>query len=278
MQSLMAMNFNYTALRISFLLILFSISLSTIAQDAEYDDEFADIYSDFSVDHLGNLYTLFEKDILTKLVEEDEFEIVDYNYSNRALGEITNFDVTNPLKIIVNHESFSTLVFLDVTLRETAQIYLPDLQLFPNPVAYCLANDNTVWLYDDTNLELIRVNEAGEKVFTSQNLIQQLNFTPQITQLRANKEYLIANDAEKGLLVFDSYGTFIKRMMANEEEFQLVDDSILIERDNQIIQLPINGIGETEIAEIPSGASKFMIQNNKVYFLTSLGVGEFGLE
>lgn len=272
--------FNSLNLKLSFFLILFGLSTTLFAQEnVEYDDEFTYIYSDFSVDHLGNLYTLFENDILTKFVEKGEFEILDYNYSNRGLSEITNFDVTNPLRIIVNHESFSTIVFLDVTLTETAQIFLPDLQIFSNPLAYALANDNTVWLYDDSNLELVRVNEFGERVYTSQNLIQQLGFSPQITDLRANKTHLLAVDAEKGFLVFDSYGMFLRRIIVDEvEQFQLIEDNVLYVRDGKIIKQPLEGIGESVVADLPEGAIKFYIQNKKLYFLNALGVGEIELE
>jgi len=278
MHYLMAKLFNYLSLKASLILLFVCFTTLGFSQEVE-TEEFPDLYSDFSVDHLGNLYTLFENDILTKLVEKDEFEIVDYNYSNRALGDIKNFDVTNPLRIIVNHESSANLVFLDVTLSETARISLPDLQIFSNPIAYCLANDNTVWIYDDTNLEFIRVNEEGLREFTSQNLIQQLGFTPQISELTANKDYLIAKDIDKGLLVFDSYGTFLKRIVGDEIElYQLLAETILIARENEIIQIPLSGIGEEKVADLPEGTKKFLIQKKKLYFLTSIGVGEMVLE
>jgi len=237
-------------------------------------------YSDFSVDHLGNLYTVIDEDILNKLIETSEFEIEDYNYSNRALGNITNFNVTNPLKILVNHASFSTIVILDVTLRETARIYLPDLEIYSNPVAYAIANDNSVWLFDDVNMKLKRVNEGGELVFESRNLIQDLGFAPEITELQSNKKYLLAKDERKGLLLFDQFGTYIKQLpyLKDVEHFQLKGESVFVSKKGEIKQFPLEGIGEKQIATIPSSGGQFVVQNETLYFINELGIGEISIK
>lgn len=218
-----------------------------------------------TIDHLGNAYQLIKRDTLQKQTFTKNQR--QYNYSNMRLGEIHSYNTQNPFRIIASHSEFSTLVFLDNTLRETNRIFLPDVEIYTSPVAYAQANDNSIWLYDDMNAQLLRVNEKGTILSKTIPLIQHINFVPEVQEMQTNDEYIILADNTNGLIICDQFGTYIQTLKANNvQNWQIGKNILYIQQNNTIFEYDIQLLTKKEIYQFKEDeASIFKISPN-IYF------------
>ena len=77
---------------------------------------------DFTVDNLGNIYTISSNNQLRKLNANGE-QIAVYN-DIRRYGSIYSLDASNPLKLLLYHKNFGTIVILDrfLNVRNTVDL------------------------------------------------------------------------------------------------------------------------------------------------------------
>ena len=103
------------------------------------------------LDQYGFIYHI-NKDNLVKFNKEG---VPLYNYSNKLLGNITQLDISNPLRPLLFYKDQGIILALDNTLSlQKSEISLNELGLYQTS---CISNsnfDNGIWLYD------IDVNEV----------------------------------------------------------------------------------------------------------------------
>src|SRR5687767_11851084 len=91
---------------------LFSENLTAQNQQVfAMSKKFEGAYTDFTVDILGNLYLLNAQNNLKK-ISEDGDSIAVYN-NVRLFGKLTHVNATNPLKILLFYQQYSTILVLD---------------------------------------------------------------------------------------------------------------------------------------------------------------------
>lgn len=273
MQSLMAIKSNCFHLSLKFLAFGLLFSSIIIANAQEVDTIYQGDLTDFSVDVLGNLYIIEHQDSLHKFVADPLSNSKNYYYSNASLGDINRLDVTNPMKILVSYADFATIIMLDVTLRETDRIYLPDIQVFSSPVAFCMGYDQSIWIFDDQEISLLRVSFEGQRTFESQSLIQMIGFVPVIESMQFLGQYLVLHDEEKGFLVFDQFGGFIKFIpQPDVDSWQLTEQSIVYLTEGSIFNYPLTSFAKTKLGDLPKEVKKFQVRRDKLYYQTSKAV------
>jgi hypothetical protein len=197
----------------------------------------------FKVDNLGNVY----------LVNNDE--IIKYNqqgklinrYSNLQLGNITTLDVTNPLKMIVYYKDFQQIVFIDNQLSINSDIINLEELGFEQTELVCASVNNSFWIFDKRNAELIRFNEQSKIVNRTGNL--NLIFNKKITPnyLVEQNGYVYLNCFDSGINVFDIYGTFSKTIgIKNLTQFQISNDFLIYQKDSVLISYNTKLFNETQ--------------------------------
>ena len=266
----------YKSLRAKFSLLFLAASLFSYSQDSLL---LPGKFTTFSVDNLGNSYTVVKKDTLFKYSKTNVMQ--NYNYVNSSLGEIDQIDASNPLQLIVLHNDVSTLVFLDVTLREVRRIRLQNVQIFSNPIAFAQNADGTIWVFDDVNASIVRLNPDGEQIDKSLSLIQQLDFVPEVANMQANNEYIILHDEDRGFIVLDQFAEFIKYMpMQDVSHFELVNNHILFSTttNNQLQAVALTIAGVQTIPGVQLQSDQFKIQQEKLYQLTEKGIYKSSLQ
>ena len=89
-------------------------------------------------------------------------------YSNIQLGNITSVDTYNPLKINAFYRDFNTVVILDNRLAEITLIDFNTLSPYRNITHVSVANDNTVWVFnqDAQQLEVYDYKNDNTRVET----------------------------------------------------------------------------------------------------------------
>jgi hypothetical protein len=213
-------------------------------------------------DQLGNLY-LVKNDQLMKY--DAQGKLIN-RYSNKTLGSIQYLDVSNPMKILIFYPSFNKVVFLDNQLSENGRaVNLSDYEL-DQAILACTSHDNSFWVYDQRNFELVRMDQNMQITHRTGNIPQQTGNEIKPLNIYEYNNWVYACDSASGIFVFDIYGTYYKTIPING----LVD----LQFDNNIIWFYMKGKLEginiqtlqPEKKELPrAGASFVLLQGNKLY-------------
>lgn len=113
----------------------------------------------FTVDNLDNIYTLNSRNQVKKFnINGDSVAI--YN-DVRKFGTATMIDVSNPLKVLLYYKDFATIVVLDrlLNIRNTIDLRLQNIL---QAKAIGLSYDNKIWVYDELESKLKKIDEGGQ--------------------------------------------------------------------------------------------------------------------
>jgi len=177
-----------------------------------------------NVDNLGNLYIVNDN----KLIKLDNNGNVLYNYESPIDGDITLADVTNSMKILLFYKDFARIKYLDNTLSVKGNyIALQDLSLDLCSMA-CSSYQNSVWIFDPISYQLYRINEYLQITQSSGNIIQLTGHTINPTFMAEYDNALYVSDKDKGIIIFDLYGGYIKTLpFKNINNFQFYDNKLI---------------------------------------------------
>jgi hypothetical protein len=189
---------------IFFLLSMFYFT--TIAQDSTFrtvKKVKGDIVA-FAADNLDNIYLLNSSDQLKKLGPAGDSIAVFNNV--RKYGKIAQMDVSNPLRVLLYYKDFSTIVVLDRLLNIRSTIDLRKQEIFQVP-ALSLSYDNKIWLYDEFEHKLKKIDEDGKLLFATTDFRQLFDEAFSFSSIFDESGYVYLYDKNKGVYVFDYYGT-----------------------------------------------------------------------
>ncbi len=185
----------------------------------------------FTTDKQGNTY-IVKANELSKYNKTGKLV---YKYSNKTLGNIDFVDASNMLRLLVFYKNFSQLVFLDNTLTQSGEPVSLDKIGFQQTTLVCSSYNNGLWLYNQQNLELIRLDQTFQTTQQTGNLSILLNAPLQPSSLLEydNKVYL--NNSSTGILAFDIYGTYYKTIpLKNVQYFQPIGEQIYYLSKNEV--------------------------------------------
>ena len=183
----------------------------------------------FTVDNIGNMYLVNEDELLKYLPSGKFFA----RYSNLKLGRITSVDATNPLKILLYYRDFQQIVYIDDQLTPNAESISLEALGYEQTDLACAGANNSFWIYNKQNNELIRFNELSKKVTATGNLKQVLRTDISPNFMIERNNFLYLNSPETGIYVFDVFGTFSKVIsLKNLKAYQVYDDIVYYQRDS----------------------------------------------
>ncbi|MGQ0828953.1 MAG: hypothetical protein ACT4ON_11240 [Bacteroidota bacterium] len=185
----------------------------------------------FTSDNQGNVYIVTGNE-LTKYNKTGRLL---YKYSDKKLGNISFVDASNMLRLLVFYKDFLQIVFLDNTLSVNGEATSLDKIGGQQAQLVCSSHNSGIWLYDQQNFELIRLDQNFEKKQQTGNLNLLLNTSLQPDYLLEydNKVYL--NNPSSGILIFDIYGTYYKTIPAkNVKKFQPITDWVYFISDSKV--------------------------------------------
>lgn len=162
-------------------------------------------YDYFEVDELGNIYGLQQKEgrnILLKIKSKNQNE---YQYSNETLGDLASVDVSNPFFLLLFFKDFQQLQFLDRTLSVIGNLDLGELDLWDVNAA-CLSNSGDIWLWDEGDFKLKKIDKNGQLMIESRDLRLIANPNIHLIRLQTYENKLYGLDAEIGIYEFDISG------------------------------------------------------------------------
>ncbi len=190
---------------------------------------------DFTTDNLGNLYLVMPGNQIKKLNAKGDSLAV-YNDVKRY-GNIYSIDATNPLKVLVYFKDFSTIVVLDRLLSVLNIIDLRKQNILQvNAIAS--SYDNNIWLYDELDSKLKKIDDNGNVLLESTDFRQVFDSVPSPSAIYDRDGQLYMYDARQGLMVFDYYGAKKNNLqLLNYTDLQVVDKNTITSRDSSHIVL-----------------------------------------
>lgn len=158
---------------------------------------------DFTVDNLDNIYVLNSRNQIRKYNANGD-SVGIFN-DVKKFGKATLVDVSNPLKVILFYKDFATVVMLDRFLNIVNTIDLRKQNIF-QARAIAQSYDNKIWVYDELENKLKKIDEDGKLLQETPDFRLLLNRAITPTKIFDENKYVYIYDSANGINVFDYYG------------------------------------------------------------------------
>ncbi len=197
--------FRYRLLCIIFVMIFFHCASAQDSVIFRLAEERKGNWIDFQVDNLGNYYLLSKENRLKKINSRGD-SVGAFN-EVRRYGKLYSMDVTNPLKTLLYYRNYSTILVLDRFMNIVNTIDLRKQQIF-QVRAIAQSYDNNIWVFDEQNNKLKKIAEDGTLLTETIDLRTIFDEVPSPEKIIDQEGYVYLYDPQKGVYVFDIYGSF----------------------------------------------------------------------
>ncbi len=221
------------------------------------------------IDNLQNIYILTTDNRILRYDSDLELK---YEYNNGAIGDIVSIDATNPQKILCFIADFNRILILDNTLAEIETLDL-STTTFLDVTAIARSNDDKIWIFDPINQVLVKIDNLGNALFTSNRLSDFYlgSVNPKIIREKDNR--LVMVDEELGILLFDNFGLFLKIVPEIDVDYiQKFGDYIFYSQYGSFYQYHITRFEKQPIAIDGEGFTKFRMTKDYVYLYGVTGL------
>lgn len=172
------------------------------------------------VDQLQNLYIVTPKN---GVIKYDSTGRKIYAIEFKEYGAFDQLDVTNPLELVFFYSNLNQILITDNNLNILRKIELVGSQVQQFSVA-ARSSEGGYWLYDNTDAKLKRIDANKQLAKESQALqtigIRDLN----PVYLLESMPWLYMSIPSVGILIFDSYGAYLKTVpLKNVNKFQVLN-------------------------------------------------------
>ena len=165
--------------------------------------------SSFTIDNLGELYLINTDNQLKKYNEKGDSVGV-FNQVTKY-GKLSYVEAQNPWKAILFYQNYSTIVLLDKYLNVLTNINLRQQNIF-KVRAVTSSYDNNIWLYDEQENKLKKIDDTGNKLFESVDFRLLFDSVPSPKKIIDADGFVYLYDPQKGLYIFDYYGSFRSKL------------------------------------------------------------------
>lgn len=223
--------------------------------------------ADFTVDNLDNIYLLGSTNQLKKLDNNGD-SVAIFN-DVKKFGKATLVDVSNPLKVLLYYQDFATIVVLDrfFNIRNTIDLRKQNiLQVRAIGQSY----DNKIWVYDEVENKLKKIDEDGNLLLETPDFRQLFSKTPSPQEIYDQDQYVYLYDSAQAVFVFDYYGALKNKILISGwDNFKVVGKYIFGSKGNKLFRYDIRSfrIDEWDMPETLRGSRAFNFSNTRLYAL-----------
>jgi hypothetical protein len=166
----------------------------------------------FTVDNLDNIYLISSTNQVKKLNANGDSVAVFNNV--KKYGQATLIDVSNPLKVLLYYRDFGTIVVLDrfLSVRNTIDLRRQNiLQVKAIGQSY----DNKIWVYDELENKLKKIDEDGSVLGETPDFRQLFDPAPSPQGIFDEDQFVYLYDSSMGVYAFDYYGALKNKIPIN---------------------------------------------------------------
>ena len=187
---------------------------------------------DAAMDNLDNLYIISSGGQIKKYNSTGDSVAVFNQVKNS--GKLFSLDVSNPLKLLLFYKDFSTVVVLDRFLAKVTSVDLRRVGIL-QPGAVGLSYDNNIWVFDEWDNKLKRINEQGNHLLETADFrsIFQEGLSPQ--KIINDNGFVYLADSARGIFVFDNYGTYKKLIPVKNWQSIAINNNNVISIHDDVI-------------------------------------------
>lgn len=229
----------------------------------------------FNVDNLDNVYLLNLNNQLKKLNSNGDSAGV-FN-DVRRYGKLYSVDVTNPLKLLLYYQNFSTVVVLDRFLNVRNTINLRKQNIF-NVKTIASSYDNHIWIFDEGDAKLKKIDDNGEVLLETVDLRLALDSVPSPTSITDQDGFVYLYDPKKGFYIFDNYGTLKNKIPYRFwENTEVLGKNLYGFSERNLYQYETGTLNlrELKLPAFFSNAEQVKAGVNKVYVLHKDGLHQY---
>jgi hypothetical protein len=223
--------------------------------------------ADFTVDNLGNCFTISSTGQIKKINNEGDSAGV-FN-DVRRYGKLFAIDVTNPLKVLLYYKSFGTILVLDRFLNVRSTIDLRRQQLF-QVKSIGQSYDNNIWVFDELESKLKKVGDDGRVIDQSADFRMIFDSMPSPQFIVDQDKMVYLYDSTKGVYLFDYYGAFKNRIPFRGWSDFTVINKVMYGRDGTFLYRYEPGtlkLQQYPLTRAVSSAKKIVITPQYLYAL-----------
>ncbi|UEG50971.1 hypothetical protein LK994_05720 [Ferruginibacter lapsinanis] len=268
------MKFTFLPIFLSFCFCAFVTQKITAQKDSSFtlSKTIAGNFSYFTADNLDNIYLVNTANQLKKINSNGDSAGV-FN-DVRKYGKLTSIDATNPLKLLLYYQNFSTIVVLDRFLNIRNTINLRKQNIF-KVKTITTSYDNNIWLFDEGDAKLKKIDDNGEVLSETVDLRQIFDTLPSPSKVIDRDGFVYLYDENKGFYIFDYYGALKNKIpFLHWKNVEVIGKDIYGFGDSCLYQYPLSSLNLKEyiLPKSFSTATEIEIENNKVYLLKEDGL------
>lgn len=234
-------------------------------------------YSYLDVDVLDNIYLITEKNQLKKIRANGDSLAV-FN-DVKKFGNPTLLDISNPLKVLLYYKSFSTVIILDRFLAVRNTINLRNQNIF-KVKTMATSYDNNIWIFDEQNISLKKINDEGKVLSETTDLRQLFDTVPSPGQITDKNNFVYLYDENRGFYIFDYYGSFKNNLpFLNWKHIAVYGNKLMGFKGDTFYSYEINSFN-LKSYKLPDFFKDYIdikTMNGKIYLLKKTGVEIYDL-
>ena len=263
------MKFTFTYIILSLCLCAFVVQKTNAQKDSSFTltTIIPGEFTYFTADNLDNIYLINAANQLKKL--NNSGDSVGVFNDVRKYGKLNSIDATNPLKLLLYYQNFSTIVVLDRFLNKINTINLRRQNIF-KVKTIATSYDNKIWLFDEGDGKLKKIDDNGEVLSETVDFRQIFDTLPSPTKIIDRDGFVYLYDENKGFYIFDYYGALKNKLpFLHWKNIEVVGKDLYGFGDSCLYRYPLSSFNLKEYL-LPSSfadALEIEIQNNKVYLL-----------
>jgi hypothetical protein len=231
----------------------------------------------FTIDNLDNIYLLSSTNQVKKLAANGD-SVAIFN-DVKKFGQASLIDVSNPLKVLVYYKDFATVVVLDrfLNVRNTIDLRKQGiLQVRAIGQSY----DNKIWVYDELESKLKKIDEDGTVLLETPDFRQLFTTVPLPQKIFDQDQYVYLYDSAHSVFVFDYYGALKNKILIRGwQNFKVAGKYIFGSGNNALYRYDIKTfrIDEWVMPPAIANAKSFNFTSTRLYALRkdSLDIFDF---
>lgn len=221
----------------------------------------------FTVDNLDNIYLLSSTNQVKKLSANGDSVAVFNDVKN--YGQATLIDVSNPLKVLLYYRDFATIVVLDRLLNVRNKIDLRKHNIL-QVRAIGQSYDNKIWLYDEVENKLKKIDEDGTLLLETPDFRQLFGQAPTPQKVFDQDLFVYLYDSAHAVYVFDYYGSLKNKILIRGwDNFRLGGRYIFGSARNLLYRYDINTFryDEWDMPKEILGSQSYNFTTSRMYAL-----------